>query len=300
MRPAALLLLGGLALVLALAAPAPAAPSAIRDLRIRYRATDGALRFAVVVLPRWYGPRRHPPIPLVISPHGSGVQPIANARRWGDLPARGRFAVVNPQGQGTRLELYSWGSPGQIADLARMPGILRRALPWLRIDRARIFAVGGSMGGQETLLLAATHPHLLAGAVSFDAPTNMAGRYPAFGPRERALARREFGGSPRANRDAWVDRSPIHDARRLARSGVPLQIWWSRRDRVVADQARQSGLLYRRLRSLDPRAPVVQVVGDWRHTAEMRARALLPLALERLGLLRPYAGASRRTSSTGV
>jgi len=57
-----------------------------------------------------------------------------------------------------------------------MPEILRETLPWLRIDRRRIYAVGGSMGGQEALLLLAKYPDLLAGAVSFDAPTNMATR----------------------------------------------------------------------------------------------------------------------------
>src|SRR5262249_53178765 len=146
----------------------------------------------------WYGPHRHPPIPLVISPHGSGAKPRLNAERWGDLPARGGFAVVNPEGQGSHLELYSWGSRAQIADLARMPQLVHRALPWLHIDPHRIYAVGASMGGQESLLLAAKHPHLLAGVVSFDAPTNMAARYSSFHSLLRRLAEREVGTSRRA------------------------------------------------------------------------------------------------------
>src|SRR5260370_16834362 len=146
----------------------------VRTVTVHYRAHDGAARIAVVVLPRWYGPLDHPAIPLVISPHGSGIEPAANARRWGNLRALGPFGVVNPEGQGARLELYSWGSPGEVADLARMPSILRETIPWLRIDRRRIYAVGGSMGGQESLLLLAKHPHLLAGVVSFDPPTNIA------------------------------------------------------------------------------------------------------------------------------
>jgi pimeloyl-ACP methyl ester carboxylesterase len=257
---------------------------------VEYRAHDGAARTAIVVLPRWYGPRDHPPIPLVISPHGSGIEPAANARRWGNLPALGPFAVVNPEGQGTRLELYSWGSPGEIADLARMPQILHETLPWLRIDKRRIYAVGGSMGGQETLLLAAKHPQLLAGAVSFDAPTNMAARYAAFqqlkgGNALQGLARLEFGSLPRVNREAWADRSPLFYSRELAFSHVPLQIWWSRRDQIVVNQADQSGLLYRAIRRLNPQAPVLQFVGRWRHTAEMRPTRGLPLALAKLGLL---------------
>jgi len=263
----------------------------VRSLTIEYRAHDGAARTAVVVLPRWYGPENNPPIPLVISPHGSGVEPAANARRWGNLPALGRFAVVNPEGQGAHLELYSWGSPGEIADLARMPRIVHEALPWLRIDRRRIYAIGASMGGQETLLLAAQHPHLLAGAVSFDAPTNMAARYAAFptlkdGHALQELARLEFGGIPRLDHEAWADRSPLFYTRELAFSHLPLEIWWSTHDQIVVDQRDESGLLYRAIKRLNPHAPVTQYVGTWRHTAEMHPLRRLPAALVRIGLLR--------------
>src|SRR2546430_9780532 len=82
---------------------------------------------------------------------------------WGSLPERGRFALVSPEGQGRRLVLFSWGDPGQIADLARMPRLARHAFPWLRIERRRIYAVGESMGGPETLLPVAHHPRPLAG-----------------------------------------------------------------------------------------------------------------------------------------
>jgi pimeloyl-ACP methyl ester carboxylesterase len=263
----------------------------VRRLTIGYIAHDGLRRSAIVVLPRWYGPHDDPRIPLVISPHGSGVEPRENARRWGNLPALGRFVVVNPDGQGRRLELYSWGSPGEISDLARMPAVVEHALPWLRIAPHRVYAVGGSMGGQETLLLLATHPRLLAGAIAFDAPTNMAARYAEFperrdGHRLQQLARLEFGGIPRIAGEAWADRSPIDYSRELAFSDVPLELWWSTRDRVVVDQASQSGLLYRAIRGLNPTAPVVQVVGTWQHTAEMRPRGRLPFALARIGLLR--------------
>jgi pimeloyl-ACP methyl ester carboxylesterase len=268
--------------VVAVLVAAPTAGAALPSVRfwwIHYRTVHGDLRSAVVVLPRWYGPHRDPPIPLVISPHGSGIEPRENARRWGDLPALGRFAVVNPEGQGSHLELYSWGSPTQIDDLAHMPVLVRRALPWLRVSR--VYAVGGSMGGQETLLLAAEHPRLLSGAAAFDAPTNMAARYAKLPHLLQRLARREIGNA----RDAWVDRDPIDYARKLAFSGVPLEIWWSVRDRVVTDQRAQSGRLVRDIRRLNPDAPLVQVVGRWRHTAEMRWNRDLPSALRWLGLL---------------
>jgi pimeloyl-ACP methyl ester carboxylesterase len=208
--------------------------------------------------------------------------------RWGDLPARGGFAVVNPGGQGRRLALYSWGAPGQIDDLARMPRLVERAFPWLRIARRRIYAIGASMGGQETLLLVARHPRLLAGAAAFDAPTDLALRYRDFlrlrdGQLLRRLARDEVGGSPRMSPELYEMRSPLALARAIAFSGVPLQLWWSVRDRIVVDERAQSGRLYREIERLNSRAPVAEFVGAWAHTAELRTR--LPLALERFGLL---------------
>jgi len=278
--------------------------SPVRLWTIHYRAHDGRLRPAYVLLPSWYGPELNPPLPLIISPHGRGVDALVNARVWGRLPALGRFAVVNPEGQGRRLELYSWGNTGQIADLARMPTIVHRALPWLRIDPHRIYAFGGSMGGQETLLLVAHHPRLLAGAAAFDAPTNMIVRYRDFaalpyGHEIQELARDEIGGPPRRDRRAYLARSPLDVARKIAFSGVPLQLWWSRADRVVVDQARQSGLLFREIKRLNPDANVTEFVGDWAHTAEMRASSRLPIALGLFGLLPAnYARYGARGSQT--
>jgi pimeloyl-ACP methyl ester carboxylesterase len=267
--------------------PEPSTVS-VRLLAFPYRAHDGLVRRAYVVLPRWYGPRRDPPLPLVVSPHGRGCAGLSNAVSWGDLPARGPFALVSPEGQGRRLVRYSWGDPGQIDDLARMPRLVEAAFPWLRILPRRIYAVGASMGGQETLLLVAHHPRLLAGAAVFDAPTSMAMRYHDFrllrhGRLLDRLARREIGGSPRESPRLYRIRSPLDDVRAIAFSGIPLQLWWSVRDRVVVDERAQSGRLFREIERLNPRAPVREFVGTWAHTAELASR--LPKALALLGLL---------------
>jgi pimeloyl-ACP methyl ester carboxylesterase len=295
------------AAVAALAAvPSHASTSRIRLVTIHYRAHDGAARRAFVVLPGWYDAANDPPIPLIISPHGRGVDALANARLWGALPARGAFAVISPEGEGRKLRLYSWGSPGQVDDLARMPGILRATLPWLHVDRSRIYAFGGSMGGQETLLLLGRHPHLLAGAAAFDAVTDLARQYRdfpqlgckgacakafhgRFGRRLQELARKEIGGSPAARPGAWAERSPLTYAATIARSCVPLQLWWSMKDKIVVDQREQTGALYSRLDQLNPDAPVTAFIGTWSHSAEMRASARLPTALAAFGLLPPVA-----------
>jgi len=238
----------------------------------------------------------------VISPHGRGVTGRANVRLWGQLPAVGGFGVVSPDGQGRVLENYSWGSVGQISDLARMPEIVRLTLPWVHVDAHRVYAIGGSMGGQETLLLLAKHPHLLAGAAAFDPVVNFKLQYKEFpflrcsktclktwgGPVGRslqALARREIGGPPAKEAAAYRTRSPITYARSIAFSHVPLQIWWSPQDRIVIDQQRQAGRLVHLLQRLNPNGDIVGFTGGWRHSAEMRAKTRLPLALALFHLL---------------
>jgi hypothetical protein len=202
------------------------------------------------------------------------------------------------------LAAASWGYAGQIADLARMPVLLGRALPWLRLDRRRVYAVGGSMGGQEALLLLARFPRLLAGVVVFDAPTDLAARYYALshlrnGPYLQGLMRREIGASPEDAPLLYRERSPISSAARLAFSDVPIELWWSRSDGVVVNQSTQSGRLYRLIKTLNPRAPVWEEVGNWGHMAEMSARRALPAALRWLGILHasPSAGVAPGASS---
>jgi len=81
-------------------APYLAARNLAREWTITDRAHDGLPRRALVLTPRWYGPKHDPALPLVISPHGRGVRAQTNARLRGNPPAVGRFAVVNPEGQG--------------------------------------------------------------------------------------------------------------------------------------------------------------------------------------------------------
>jgi pimeloyl-ACP methyl ester carboxylesterase len=262
----------------------------VRVWVIVYRAHDGKRRRAYLDLPRWYGPTRDPALPLVISPHGRQARAQANSALWGDLPGQGGFAVVNPDGQGRVLGNESWGDPGQIADLARMPVLLRQALPWLRIDTRRVYAVGGSMGGQEALLLLARYPRLLAGVVAFDAPADLAKRYHDLrllhnGSYLRRLMFREVGATPAAAPLLYAERSPLRFAAQIASSRVPVELWWSRRDQVVVDQEGQSGRLYRLIKRLNPQASIEQVVGNWPHMAEMSWQTDLPRSLRSLGLL---------------
>jgi dipeptidyl aminopeptidase/acylaminoacyl peptidase len=273
-------------------------------ITITYTTHDGHERNAYVQLPHDYRPGENPAIPLVISPHGRAVDGLINTRRWGNLPTIGNFAVVNPDGYGRRLALHSWGYAGQIADLARMAEIVESKLPWVHIDHSRIYALGASMGAQETLLLAGRYPRLLAGAVAIDGPANFALQYRNFarlvcdqaclargwgdmGRGKQRLARKEIGGTPSTAPANFAARSPITYARTIATSCLPVQIWWSRTDQIVLDPARQSGRMVQALRTMNPQAPVDEYVGDWNHTDAMRHDTDLPKMLAGLGLLPP-------------
>jgi poly(3-hydroxybutyrate) depolymerase len=263
----------------------------VRVVTFPYVSSVGVQRTAYLVVPRWYGPRRHPAIPLVISPHGRGVDGAYNLRFWGDMAGKGGFALVSPDGEGRKLALYSWGYPGQIDDLARMPTFVRSAFPWLTVDPHRIYAIGSSMGGQEVLLLAARKDLHLAGVAAFDPVTNMAARYRRWPvtPGEQRLparARIEFGGTPSEAPAAYAARSPDSYLTAIARSRIPIQLWWSHRDRVVTDQAQETGAFYRRLIRAAPNAPVQEIVGYWQHAHEMHAQTQLPAALACFGLVR--------------
>jgi pimeloyl-ACP methyl ester carboxylesterase len=172
-----------------------------------------------------------------------------------------------------------------------MPDIVKRELPWLRIDTERIYAIGSSQGGQETLLLVALHPRLLAGAAALDSAVDMVNRYHNFGelkrgPIDQALARIEIGGTPLQVPRAYALRSPITYARQIAFSGIPLQMWWSTKDKIVIDQNDESGRLYREILRLNPKAPVSKWVGTWPHSSEFHPLTELPLALVRFELIR--------------
>ena len=260
---------------------------------VAYRAWDGRTRReAVIVLPRAWSPRHHPVrLPLVISPHGRRVTAWDNASRyWQNLPARG-FALVCPDGlarahdassdphdRPPRPSFFNYGYRRHIDDLARMPTIVARHLPWLRVDWKRVYVLGSSMGGQETLLLAARYPHglagrnsRLAGAAAFDATCDLVRQCGYLTHRDPSVAARmieEVGRRPAAMRgwnleaeyynrklrrretigelarafprgqEAWAARNPLQYAKALGELPFPLRMYWSTNDVVVANQER--------------------------------------------------------------
>jgi len=261
---------------------------------VKYLAWDHATaRQAIVVLPRAWGPKHHPhPLPLVISPHGRNTLALNNARGyWQNLPAAGPFALVCPDGLARahsaktdhvdlppNPSLFTYGNVGHVHDLARMPQIVEATLPWLELQRDRIYVLGSSMGGQETLLLAARYPKALAGghgklagAAAFDAVCDLAvqcGYLTHHRPGVSANMIEEVGTRPASVRGwnldaryfnrkerrqktigsllaelpkgqaAWNARSGLSFTRKLAALPFPLRLYWSTEDIVVGNQER--------------------------------------------------------------
>jgi pimeloyl-ACP methyl ester carboxylesterase len=223
----------------------------VRPWTIHYLAWDGSTaRQATVVLPSSWGPSNHPqPLPLVISPHGrNGFGEVNAYYYWKELPADGPFALICPEGLGRAhnqatdpadqpppsLGFFTYGYPGEIDDLARMPSVVQETLPWLDLDLSRVYVLGSSMGGQETLLLAARYPNelsggtgALAGAAAFDAPCDLptqcgyltnAPTQPgaAMPPPATAAQMLEEVGAKPTNRPGWNEAALFYDAKARA------------------------------------------------------------------------------------
>ena len=253
-----------------------------RLVRLDLEQAVGAPGRVVVALPSWYSPERNPSLPLVISPAGRGGTALGNARRFGDLPGRLGFVVLSADLPGRLFLRRAWAAPTEIAELSRLPELVARALPYLRFDPDRIYAAGDSMGGQEALILLARRPDLLAAVVAADPVTDFLLRWYAFPFSENSrgdqeLATREVGATPDAAPWLYLRRSPDQFAPTIAFAGVPARIWWSTADEVVIGQAmEQAGPFVRRLRRLNPRAPVSQVVTHGRHGQSFFAANRLP------------------------
>ena len=255
-------------------------------LSFSYRAWNGASCYALVVVPAWYRKAGRPPLPLVISSHGRGGGPLAPVHRWRHLEAKDGFILVAPSGQGRRYAAYSFAAPGQLSDLMRMPELVRRAFPWLRIRRRCVYAAGSSMAGMEALMLAARYPDRIAGCVAADPVTDLAARWDVMpishmtGTVVQDIVSLEVGGTPAQVPLDYAVRSPLAYARNLAFDGVPLLIYWSPKDREVMNQRlEQAGRLCRRIRAFNPSAPLKEVVTDLPHGFAYSFKERLPQAL---------------------
>ena len=219
--------------------------------------------------------RPSPPLPLVVHHAAAGARP--KTRTSGGTPRSRRVCGDLPGGMGRRLPLHSWGWRGQIDDLARMPSILRSARPWLRVDSQRIYAVGGSMGGQETLLLVVViRNSLRSGRVRLG--------HPLLPPLRRLRRARPQGSSTAGTRTGRGRRNAEHEpaglppARPSALVGRDRPLGCSAAD-LVERRGRDRHRPGEPVRTVPPRPArarsrgrVERVTGSWSHTAESYRR----------------------------
>jgi len=224
-----------------------------------YTTWNGRTRRLIALYPKL--PQRER-MPLVLVFHGAGGHALCD-RTFGNVPGHYRFVVACVDGQGVRSRGYSYGAAQHLADSAKVIDHLRRRLPGLRIDRSRLVAAGGSMGGQEALLFGALYPQLAQTIVAMDMPTDIGKRFWKL-PRYRQIALyNECLAIPQQDPDCYARRSPLSVAGILANSGQRMILYWSVNDDVSSPE--QAPAFARAVRAANPSRPFLIRIGNWVH-----------------------------------
>jgi pimeloyl-ACP methyl ester carboxylesterase len=257
-------------------------PDDRRSLEIR-SPLDGSVQRAVLSLP---GRPVDGPLPVVLAPHpfgwsvdedyhgGCAGLKAPGHRGWLGVPTDAGVAVLQPEGHHRVVDGCSLGYEGVGRDVPAWLDAVRAVAP---VDEARVYACGLSMGGQESLLMAALNPGVIAAVFAFNPVVDVAAWHEDLARTTSAELRAEgsdgriadeVGGPPAEVPDAYAARNV------LARPGgldvlrsVPIAVWWSHLDLVVPRQSECHGKrLYDELKRLDPHAPVT----EYDHTARYR------------------------------
>ncbi|MGI9187096.1 MAG: alpha/beta hydrolase family protein, partial [Gaiellales bacterium] len=186
-----------------------------------YTAWNGRTLRLVASYPRYPQKQR---LPLVHVFHGAGGRAVCN-QTFGNAPGAYGFVVACIDGTGRYARGYSYGSPENLADNAKIVQFLRARLPGLRIDTNRQIAAGGSMGGEDALLFGVKYPAMAQTIVAMDAPIDMSKRFwklPTI--RQRALYQ-ECQGTPYLAPACFAERSPLTFAANLASSQQTLILY---------------------------------------------------------------------------
>ncbi|MEN8149411.1 MAG: alpha/beta hydrolase-fold protein [Planctomycetota bacterium] len=143
----------------------PAAKPGLSITKIRLRSLpkdkDAPDRNEVAIrVPKGYDPAKKHPLFLLV--HGTGGFADAEAKQLGPLADKYGFLLVAPQDELKRAG-GGWGYTDYEFEMHRA------AVLWAKknynVDDRRVFVSGGSRGGHAAWALAATWPHVFAGAV---------------------------------------------------------------------------------------------------------------------------------------
>ncbi|MGA0121860.1 MAG: alpha/beta hydrolase family protein [Gaiellales bacterium] len=203
------------------------------------------------------------PVALLVTARPAGLSLLCTDETM-RLAGRSGFALACPSGQGVVTRSFSYGAAGQISDLARMPGIVAERIPDLRINRARTYLAGSSMGGTEVLLVALRYPRAYARVASLDPITDQGLRFASLPLERRLLLQAECGGPPVLQPGCYATRSPQTHVGRGATAGS-IALWYSTRD-PVSGEPRQVPRFAKAMAERGARGFAVRV-GRWGHGA---------------------------------
>ena len=158
-------------------------PATLRPVKFEARVTKEIALNYLLYLPKEYQPQGEQRWPLILFLHGAGERGtnLALVAKHGPPKrvAEGRefpFIIVSPQCPLTQ----SWDDDAVLA-------LLDRVIADYRVDRARIYLTGLSMGGYGTWSLAVNHPERFAAAAPVCGGGNGIDVLLAEGARKRAL-----------------------------------------------------------------------------------------------------------------
>ena len=173
------------------------------------------------------------PVPLLVTARPAGLSLLCTDRNMA-LAGRSGFALACPSGQGVVTRSFSYGAAGQISDLARMPALVAERVPDLRVDPARVYLAGSSMGGTEALLVALRYPGAYARVASLDPITDLGRRFGSLPMDRRLLLQAECDGPPSLRPGCYWARSPQSLLGGGDRAGA-IALWYSTRDPVSGE-----------------------------------------------------------------
>ncbi len=250
-------------------------------LRTWYDTWNGRRRAMTILFPR-AAENTGRVLPLLVAAHPAGgastcVDQIASfAGQFG-------FVLACLDGQGISTRAFSYGAPGQIADLAAAPRLIAGRLPGMKLDARKLYLVGSSMGGTEALLVGLRYPGAYRETVALDPVTDLGFRFNSLPLVRRNQLESECAGPPTLRGSCYSVRSPIAYVGKRALGSAVLNVWWSTTD-PVSGAPQQVPRFLAAQRGLMQPGQLRERVGAWGHgalwdRADHRAAWLIDLGL---------------------
>ena len=111
-------------------------------LRTWYDTWNGHRRAMTILFPR-AAENTGQVLPLLVAAHPAGGASTC-VDQMATLAGRFNFVLACLDGQGDSTRAFSYGAPGQIADLAAAPNLIAGRLPGMKLDARKLYLVGSS------------------------------------------------------------------------------------------------------------------------------------------------------------